>query len=247
MEVKKILKIDVSDFRNIQVLGAVSVEEAQTHPGTYFKVYEPSMFSLESPKCIKSFLERTLQNNHEWDYQPNNNLLIVDGIEYQIKNKGAGNYLTSSLTRKGFSLYSTHQPRNNFKIYQEFLPFLKKEKKGLSTKDKIAAALLENGINKENFYTKEVFSNYGDFKIQCVSYRHERKADDIYPNFELFYNSKDKTVTFNGFLHGEGEIYYSGDELEPLSELEGNLEFYKNRIIAFKELDEKIKNIKFEL
>lgn len=245
MEVKKILKINVSDFRNIQVLGAVSAEEAQTHPGTYFKVYAPSMFSLESTKCIRNFLERTLQTNHKWSYQDNK--ILIDNIEYEIKNDVLGNFLESQLTYKKFKLYATNMPRNNFKVYQEFLYFIIGEEERLSFKDKIAATLLANGIRKEHFHTEEVYFTKSGFKVQCVSYRHERVADDIYPNFELFYNSKDKTVTFNGFLHGEGEIYYSGDELEPLSELENNLEFYKNRIIAFKELNEKIKNIKFDL
>lgn len=240
---KKTLILDVSDFRNIQVYKEGS--EVDIKDPVQFVVYEPRMYSIKTPDDILVFLTAVLQNNHKWSYEPGTKELIVDDMLLKID----GSQIVSPNLKFSFWAPNDEKPRNNLKIYQEFLPFLRGEKRILNLLDKIKIGLQENDIFKEHF--REIEQNFfhgikNEIHVMCSSYNFDNDGlkGERYPNFVVAFNTDTKELSLKHFLHNEGEIYNNGDEPLSLSDMEFDLLFIQNKINRFKQLEQKISSIK---
>ena len=191
-----------------------------------FNIYTPKVYSFKTPELAEEYFKAVLQENHDYKFtakQTNGDLyqgnLIVDGIEFNVHDNGL---IVSIESGRSINVLSD-LPRNNFKLYQVFLPFLEIESK----RHPVIQALTK--FNDE----------YG-FKIQCYSSNFE---ENDRTNFEAFFYFKTNKFQFLNLLHPEGEYYSSGNEPYDLEEIELEIESLKQLAIKYKKLELDVNSI----
>lgn len=204
-----------------------------------FNVYAPKVYSFKTPELAEEYFKAVLQENHDYKFtakQTNGDLyqgnLVVDGIEFHVHDNGL---IVSIESGRSINVLSD-LPRNNFKLYQIFLPFLEIESK----RHPVIQALTKKGYGKNYIEIKEAkFNDEYGFKIQCYSSYEE--TDRSF--FEVFFYFKTNTFQFLNLLHPEGEYYSNGNEAYSLKDIELEIESLKKLAIKYKELELDVNSI----
>lgn len=175
-----------------------SVKGTIVNEDKQFLIGDPSVVDMDTPDAIKRFFGLLLQGNHDYSFPADNNIMI-DGIYYIIYR-----YTIESLLSKRIHYFPKNEPRNFFKLYQEFIQFQHEQQQLINLEDKLNTLLEKFEIDKA--VSGLVRTDEGIY-IRVAKYSYDEQN---YPNFELLLR-KDGTLKFLHFYEREGEYYSNGD------------------------------------
>lgn len=186
-----------------------------------FILHDPSVILMDTESQQHEFIKNLLQSNHNFTH--NNNLLVIDDIEYFV-----GRYYIENISTKNKIFFSQNTVRNFFNEYNKLFKFHIEESTLITVEKRIIDILLKNNINK---YISDV-EKTNDGVLLTITTPYTERYNSKYLNFKLKVNFFDQKISVLHFFEPEGEYYSSGEipltEQDILNKIEYHQKTLKN-------------------